>query len=221
MFINIKHIKHKTNPNNVNNEISVCAKPVSLDMTASTEQTGNLHGNNNNKYMGSIGDQAVNNYIGSFGDQAVNNYIVSVGDQAVNCYKGSIGNKVYNHYYHNGSNFMRSCKNQADNQYRNISSIKGTRSYNCCNSGYMDNFVQNSCNRLHQQHGKGTTDFLYFQHTTTVPQIVHAPNIFSFSGYQCATMTPLLYLLNSLSFSGLYLMIPLFRSSMKKSINLR
>ena len=193
------------------NEISVCAKPVSPDMTAPTEQTGNQHGNSDNNYMGSIGDQAVNNYMGSIGDQAVNNYMDSVGDQAVNDYKGSIDNQVYNHYYHNGSNFMGSCRDQADNQYRNISSNTGTGSYDCCNSVCIDNLVQNSCKRQHQQHGQGTTNFLNFQHTTAVPQLIHASNIFSFSGYQCATMIPLLYLPNSLSFSGLYLMIPLFR----------
>ena len=149
--------------------------------------------------------------MGRIGDQAVNNYMDSVDDQVVNDYKGTVGNQVYNHYYHNGSNFMGSCRDQADNQYRNISSNTGTGSYDCCNSVYMDNLVQNSCKRQHQQHGQGTTNFLDFQHTTAVPQIVHAPNIFSFSGYQCATMIPLLYPPNSLSFSGLYLMIPLFR----------
>ena len=106
---------------------------------------------------------------------------------------------------------MGSCRDQADNQYRNISSNTGTRSYKRCNSGY-----KNSYNRQHQQHGQETTNFLDFQHTT-VPQIVHAPNIFSFSGYQCATMIPL-YPPNSLSFSGLHLIIPLFRWSMKISI---
>ena len=33
------------------NKISVCAKPVSPDMTAPTEQTGNQHGNSDNNYM--------------------------------------------------------------------------------------------------------------------------------------------------------------------------
>ena len=199
------------------NEISVCAKPVSPEMKAPTEQTGNQHGdqavNNNmgsigdqavNDCMGHIGDQAVINYKGSISDQAVNDYMGSVGDQSVNDYKGSICNQVDNHF-NNGSNFMESCRDQADNQYRNISSNTGTRSYKRCNSGY-----KNSYNRQHQQHGQETTNFLDFQHTA-VPQIVNAPNIFSFSGYQCATMIPLLYLPNSLSFSGLYLMIPLFR----------
>ena len=121
------------------------------------------------------------------------------GDQAVNDYKGSIYNQV-----HNGSSFMGVCRDQADNQYRNISSNRVTRSYKRCNSGY-----KNSYNRQHQQHGQEATNSLDFQYTT-VPQIVHAPNIFSFSGYQCATMIPL-YPPKSLSFSGLYLMIPLFR----------
>ena len=205
------------------NEISVCAKPVSPDMKAPTEQTGNQHGdqavNNNmgsigdqavNDCMGHIGDQAVINYKGSISDQAVNDYMGSVGDQSVNDYKGSICTQVDNHF-NNGSNFMESCRDQADNQYRNISSNTGTRSYKHCNIGYMDNLVKNSYNRQHQQHGQETTNFPDFQHTTSVPQIVNAPNIFSFSGYQCATMIPLLYLPNSLSFSGLYLMIPLFR----------
>ena len=118
--------------------------------------------------------------MGSIGDQAVNNYMGSVGDQSVNECKGSIGNQVDNHYYHNGSNFMGSCRDQADNQYKNISSNTGTGSYKR-NSGYMDDLVQNSYKRQHQQHGQGTTNFLDFQHTTAVPHIVHAPNIFSFS----------------------------------------
>ena len=118
--------------------------------------------------------------MGSIGDQAVNKYMRSVGDQSVNDYKGSTGNQVYNHSYHNGSNFMGSCRDQADNQNRNISSNTGTGSYKCCNSGYMDNLIQNSYNRQHQQHGQGTTNFLDFQHTTAVPQIVRAPNTFSF-----------------------------------------
>ena len=47
------------------NEMSVCAKPVSPDMKAPTEQTGNQHhGNSDNNYMGSIGDQSVNKYMG-------------------------------------------------------------------------------------------------------------------------------------------------------------
>ena len=135
----------------------------------------------------------------SSSDQAVDDYLVSVGDQSVNDYKDSIYNQV-----HNCSSFMGSCRDQADNQYKNISSKTGTRSHKRCNSGY-----KNSYNRQHQQHGQETTNFLDFQHTT-VPQIVHAPNIFSFSGYQCATMIPL-YPPNSLSFSGLHLIIPLFR----------
>ena len=45
------------------NEISVCAKSVSPDMKAPTEQTRNQHGNSDNNYMGSIVDQAVNNYM--------------------------------------------------------------------------------------------------------------------------------------------------------------
>ena len=194
------------------NEISVCAKPVSPDMKAPTEQTGNQHGDqsvNNymgcisdqsiNNYMGSIGDQAVNNYMGSSSDQAVNDYVSSVGDQSVNDYKSSIYNQV-----HNASSCMESCRDEADNQYRNISSNSGTRSYKRCN-----NDSKNSYNKQHQQHGQEATNFLHFQ-LTTFPQIVHAPNIFSFLGYQCATMIPL-YPRNSLSFSGLYLMIPLFR----------
>ena len=194
------------------NEIFVCAKPVSPDMKAPTEQTSNQHGDqavNNykgsisdqsiNNCMGSIGDQAVNNYMGTSSNQAVNDYVCSVGDQSVNDCKGSIYNQV-----HNGSSFMGVCRDQADNQYRNISSNRVTRSYKRCNSGY-----KNSYNRQHQQHGQETTNSFDFQYTT-VPQIVHAPNIFSFSGYQCATMIPL-YPPNSLSFSGLYLMIPLFR----------
>ena len=80
---------------------------------------------------------------------------------------------------------MGSYRDQADNQYRNISSNTGTRSYKRCNNGY-----KNSYNRQHQQHGEETTNFLDFQHTTT-PRIVHAPNIFLFSGSQCATMIPL------------------------------
>ena len=51
----------------------MCAKPVSPDMKAPTEQTGNQHGGqavNNN--MGGISDQSINNYMGSIGDQAVN-----------------------------------------------------------------------------------------------------------------------------------------------------
>ena len=193
------------------NEISVSAKPVSPDMKAPTEQTGNQHGDQAvNDCMGHIGDQAVINYKGSIIDQAVNDYMGSVGDQSVNDYKGSICNQVDNHF-NNGSNVMESCRDQADNQYRNISGNTGTRSYKRCNIGYMDNMVKNSYNRQHQQHGQETTNLLDFQHTTAVPQIVNARNIFSFSGYQCATMIPLLYLPNSLSFSGLYLMIPLFR----------
>ena len=190
------------------NEISVRAKPVSSDMKAPTEQTGNQHGDNYmgsisdqsiNNYMGSIGDQAVNNYMGSSSDQAVNDYVSSVGDQSVNDYKSSIYNQV-----HNASSCMESCRDEADNQYRNISSNSGTRSYKRCN-----NDSKNSYNKQHQQHGQEATNFLHFQ-LTTFPQIVHAPNIFSFLGYQCATMI-LLYPRNSLSFSGLYLMIPLFR----------
>ena len=194
------------------NEISVCAKPVSPDMKAPTEQTGNQHGDQSvNNYMGRIGDQSIHNYMGSIGDQAVNNYMGSSSDQAVNDYVGSVGDQSVNDYkgsiynqVHNSSSFMGSCRDKADNQYRNISSNTGTRSYKRCNSGY-----KNSYNRQHQQHGQETTNFLDFQHET-VPQIVHAPNIFSFSGYQCATLIPL-YPPNSLSFSGLYLMIPLFR----------
>ena len=197
------------------NEISVCVKPVSPDMKAPTEQTGNKHGDqavnnymdsisdqsiNNymgsdqavNNYMGSIGKQAVNNYMGSSSDQAVNDYVGSVGDQSVNDYRNSIYNQV-----HNGSGFMGSCRDQGDNQYRIISSNHGTRSYKRFNSGY-----KNSYNRQHQQHGQETTNFLDFQHTA-VPQIVHAPNIFCFSGHQCAAMIPL-YPPNSLSFSGLF-----------------
>ena len=106
--------------------------------------------------MGSIGDQAVNNYTGTSSNQAVNDYVFSVGDQSVNDYKGSIYNQV-----HNGSSFMGGFRGQADNQYRNISSNTGTRSYKRCNSGY-----KNSYNRQHQQHGQETTNFLNFQHTT-------------------------------------------------------
>ena len=61
------------------NEICVCAKPVSPDVKVPTEQTGNQHGNSDNNYTGSIGDQAVNNCLGSIGDQAVNNYNDSIG----------------------------------------------------------------------------------------------------------------------------------------------
>ena len=172
------------------NEISVCAKSVSPDMKAPTEQTRNQHGNNDNNYMGSIVDQAVDNYMGSIGDQSVNNYMGSIVDQAVNDHQGSIGSQADNLYHHNGINFMGGCKDQPDNQYSNISSNTGTRSYKCCNSGYMDNLGQHIYNRQHQQHGQGTTNFLNFQHTIAVPQI-HAPNIFSFSGYQYATMIPL------------------------------
>ena len=192
------------------NEISVCAKSVSPDMKAPTEQTGNQHGDNDNNYIASFGDQVVNNYMGSIGDQSVNNYKGSTGDQAVNDHQGSTFIQADNHYHHNGSNFMRSCKDQADNHYSNISSNTGTRSYKGCDSSYMDNLSKNIHKRQHQQRGQGKTNFHDFQHTAAVPEI-HAPNIFSFSGYQYATMIPLLYSPNSLSFSGLYLMIPLFR----------
>ena len=73
-FSNIQLVKKKINLNNGTNEVSVRAKPVSPDMKAPTEQTGNQHGGqavNNN--MGGISDQSINNYIGSIGDQAVNN----------------------------------------------------------------------------------------------------------------------------------------------------
>ena len=68
------------------NEISVCAKPVSSDMKAPTEQTGNQHGDQAfNNYTGSVSDQSINNYMGSIGDKAVNNYMGSISDQtAVN-----------------------------------------------------------------------------------------------------------------------------------------
>ena len=128
----------------------VCAKPVNPDMKAPTEQTSNQHSDQAvNNYMSSINDQSINNCMGSIGDQAVNNntgtssnqavndYVFSVGDQSVNDYKGSIYNQV-----HNGSSFMGGFRGQADNQYRNISSNTGTRSYKRCNSGY-----KNSCNR--------------------------------------------------------------------------
>ena len=77
------------------NEISVRAKPVSSDMKAPTEQTGNQHGDN---YMGSISDQSINNYMGSIGDQAVNNYMGSSSDQAVNDYMSSVGGQSVNDY---------------------------------------------------------------------------------------------------------------------------
>ena len=93
------------------NEISVCAKPVSPDMKAPTEQIGNQHGDqavNNcmgsisdqsiNNDMGSIGDQAVDNYMGSISDQAVNNYMGSSSSQAVNDYVGSVGDQSVNDY---------------------------------------------------------------------------------------------------------------------------
>ena len=145
------------------NEISVCAKSVSPDMKAPTEQTGNQLANSDNNYMGSIVDQAVNTYMGSFADQAVNNYMGSTGDQtlnnhmgsivdqAVNDHQGSIGSQADNLYHHNGSNFMGGCKDQADNQYSNISSNTGTRSYKRRHSGYMDNLGQHIYNRQYQQ----------------------------------------------------------------------
>ena len=37
----------------------MCAKSVSPDMKAPIEQTRNQHGNSDNNYMDSIGDQAV------------------------------------------------------------------------------------------------------------------------------------------------------------------
>ena len=81
------------------NEISVCAKPVSPDMKAPTEQTGNQHGDQAvNNYMGSISDQSINNYMGSIGDQAVNNYMGSSSDQAVNDYMSSVGGQSVNDY---------------------------------------------------------------------------------------------------------------------------
>ena len=65
-------------------------------------------------------DLAVNSYMSSIGDKTVNDYMSSVsGDQSVNDYKGSICNQEDNHF-HNGINFMGSCRDQADNQYRNI-----------------------------------------------------------------------------------------------------
>ena len=157
------------------NKISLCAKSVSLDMKAPTEQTRNQHGNSDNNYMRSVGDQAVNNYMGSIGDQAVNNYMGGIGDQsvnnymgiigdeAVNNYRGSVGNQEDNRYYHNGSSFIGSHRDQADNQY------------SCRNSGYMDNLGQNVYNRQHQHRGQGTTNFLDFQHAAAFPQISHEP----------------------------------------------
>ena len=76
--------------------------------------------------------------------------------------------------------YVGSCRDQADNQYSNISSNTGTKLYRGCNSDYMDNLSQNVYNRQHQQHGQGMTNFLDLQHTTAVPQIVRAPNNFSF-----------------------------------------
>ena len=43
---------------------SLCEKPVSPDMKAPTEQTGDHHG-----------DQAVSNCMGSISDQTINNYM--------------------------------------------------------------------------------------------------------------------------------------------------
>ena len=68
----------------------------------------------------------------SSSDQSVNDYVGSVGDQSVNDYKDSIYNQV-----HNASSFMGSCRDQADNQYRNISSNTGTRSCKRCNSDQL------------------------------------------------------------------------------------
>ena len=89
--------------------------------------------------------------MGSISDQSINNYMGSINDQAVISYMSSICNQVDNHF-HNGINFMGGCRDQADNQYRNISSNTGTRSYKRCNSGYKDNLVKNSYNKQHQQH---------------------------------------------------------------------
>ena len=36
---------------------------------------------------------------------------------------------------------MGSCRDQANNQYKNIGSNTGTRSYKCSNSDYMDNLI--------------------------------------------------------------------------------
>ena len=143
--------------------------------------------------MGSFGDQAVNNYMSCIGDQSVNTYMGSIGDQAVNYHKGSVGSQADNRYYYNGSKFMETCRDQADNQYSIISSNTGTRLCKRCDLG-----------QKHRQHGQWTTNFLDSQHTTAVPHI-HAPNIFSTPGYQCKTMIPLLYLPNSFSFSGLFI----------------
>ena len=179
------------------------SKPVSPDMKAPNEKTSNPHGDQSvNNYMGSIVGQSVINYMGSFGDQAVNNYMCSIGDQSVNTYmgsigdqavndrKGSVGSQADNSYYYNGSNFMETCRDQADNQYSNMSNNTGTKLYKRCDLG-----------QKHQQHGQWTTNFLDAQHTAAVPQI-HTPNIFSIPGYQCKTIIPLLYLPNRFSFPG-------------------
>ena len=77
--------------------------------------------------MVSIVDQSVNNYMGSTGGQFVKNYMGSIGDQEVNDHKVSIGSQADNHYHYNGSNFLGSCRDQANNQYSNISSNTGTK----------------------------------------------------------------------------------------------
>ena len=80
------------------NEISVCAKPVSSDMKAPTEQTDNQHGDQAfNNYTGSVSDQSINNYMGSIGDKAVNNYMGSISDQAaVNTWAVLVINRLIN-----------------------------------------------------------------------------------------------------------------------------
>ena len=44
----------------------MCEKPVSPDMKAPTEQTGDQHGDQGvSNYMSSISDQTINNYMGT------------------------------------------------------------------------------------------------------------------------------------------------------------
>ena len=70
----------------------------------------------------------------------------------------SIGDKADNHKYHNGSNFIESIRDQADNQgdneNRNINNHMGNVWYRGCHSCYMGNFGQNSHRPHYLQHGK-------------------------------------------------------------------
>ena len=163
--------------------------------------------NNGSHYMGRNGDQANNYYLGSTEDQSDNHYY-----QNGSKYKGKNGDQT-NNYYLSTIRFKKIIKQV-------IKLATSVTTWVMPGIGFVIVFAGETLVKIvatciiYNMVKKWQTVTDYSRHKQFEAWIMHIMTFFL--GFQCKTVTPpIIYPHNNLSFTELYLMVPLLRWNIK------